>query len=61
MRNVEFPEVLQSVADYHMLNELTTYASQGNWSVVGCVMAGSLLEYSCDVCCLLVIWDSTHL
>ena len=57
VENVMFLQVFYRVTHNDMFKELTTQTYEGDWSIVGSIMMGTLLIYSCYVGMSPVIWQ----
>ena len=56
VENVMFLQVFYHVTHNDMFKELTTQTCEGDWSIVGSIMTGTLFTYSCYVGMCPVIW-----
>ena len=61
VENVMFLQVFYHVTHNDMFKELTTQTCKGDWSIVGSIMTGTLLIYSCHVGMSPVIWHGAFL
>ena len=61
VENVMFLQVFYRVTHNDMFKELTTQTCDGDWSIVGSIMTGTIFIYSCYVGMSPVIWHVAFL